>query len=144
MCCGSWFRPRANVPKQQYCSERRCQNARRQRWRKQKLKTDPDYRADQYAAQKRWCRKNPGYWRKYRSTHEVYCRQNRELQKGRNRERKLIGQKATIAKRYESTGENGVESGYYSLVPAGDAMIAKRYALLVKLDVVSGGYINGP
>ena len=68
-CCGCWFTARANVANQQYCSRRICQNARRQRWRKQKLLTDPDYKADQYAAQKRWCEKNPDYWKHYRDCH---------------------------------------------------------------------------
>jgi len=144
MCCGRWFVPRANVPNQQYCSRRICQNARRQRWRKRKLNSDADYKADQDACQRRWCRKNPGYWKKYRSTHLGYCQRNREMQRERNGKRNVVVKQVAIAKRYASTGKNGVESGYYSLVPAGDAVIAKRYALLVRLDVVSGRYINGP
>ena len=144
LCCGRLFTARSNVPNQQYCSCKKCQNARRQRWRKQKLKTDTDYRADQYAAQKRWCRKNPGCWHKYRSSHWGCCRRNREKQTQWNRKRELISKQAPTAKRYELAGENGVEPGYYSLVPAGDAVIAERYALLVKSYVVSGGYINTP
>jgi hypothetical protein len=146
MCCGCRFVPRANVPDQQYCSRRTCQNARRQRWRKQKLKSDADYRADQYASQERWCEKNPDYWQRYRSTHPDYCQKNREMQTARNRKRDLIRERTagSIAKRYALTGENRVIPGYYNLVPADGAVIAKRYALLVKLDVVSGNYISGP
>ena len=66
------------------------------------------------------------------------------MQRERNRKRDLIGKQAAIAKRYGSTGENGTISGYYNLVPADGDLIAERYALLVKLDVVSGNYINGP
>lgn len=146
MCCGCWFMPRANVPGQQYCSRRTCQNARRQRWRRKKLKSDADYRADQYASQGRWCRRNPDYWERYRSAHPDYCQKNREMQTARNRKRDLIREQAAgpIAKRYALTGENSVIPGYYNLVPADGAVIAKRYALLVRLDVVSGSYINGP
>lgn len=146
VCCGCWFTPRANVPNQQYCSCRTCQNARRQLWRKQKLRIDADYRADQYASQKRWCEKNPDYWERYRARHPDYCQKNRERQKVRNQRRDLIGKQAAglIAKRYASTGRNSVISGYYNLVPSDGTTIAKRYALLVKLDVVSDNYVNGP
>lgn len=146
MCCGRWFMPRTNVPNQQYCSRRICQNARRQRWRKKKLKRDAEYRADQYASQKRWCKKNPGYWERYRALHPDYCQRNREMQKARNRKRTQVRRqrKGLIAKRYALAGQNGIISGYYNLLPADGAMIAKSDALLVKLDVVSGNYINGP
>jgi hypothetical protein len=66
------------------------------------------------------------------------------MQRERNCKREAVVKQATIAKRYASTSRNSVKSGYYSLVPTGDAVIAKRYALLVKLDVVSGSYVNGP
>lgn len=146
MCCGCWFIPRANVPDQQYCSRRTCQNVRRQRWRKKKLKRDAEYRADQYASQERWCKKNPDYWGRYRATHPDYCQKNREKQKVRNHKRDLIRKQAagSIAKRYALTGKNGIISGYYNLLPADGPMIAKSDALLVKLNVVSGNYINDP
>ncbi len=146
MCCGRWFIPRANVPNQQYCSRRICQNARRQRWHKKKLNGDADYRADQYASQERWCKKNPGYWKRYRDLHPDYCHRNREMQKSRNGKRARIRKQAEglIAKRYALANQSGIISGYYSLLPADGATIAKSDALLVKLNVVSGNYINGP
>lgn len=50
----------------------------------------------------------------------------------------------SIAKRYASTEKTGTISGYYNLLPADGDVIAKSDVLLVKLDVVSGNYINGP
>lgn len=146
MCCGCWFIPRANVPNQQYCSRRICQNARRQRWRKKRLKSDADYRADQYASQKRWCEKHPDYWKRYRDSHPEYCQENREMQKARNRRRARVCEQpeGPIAKRYALSDKNDIISGYYNLLPVDGAVIAKSDALLVKLDVVSGSYINGP
>jgi len=144
-CCECWFVPRANVPDQQYCSHRICQNARRQRWRKHKLSNDPDYKADQYAAQKRWCEKNPDYWKHYRASHPDYRQKNRQKQKQRNRKRGTphtdLG--AVIAKRYALNPPNGIISGLYTLSPVAGEMIAKSDALLVKLDVIADNYANG-
>jgi hypothetical protein len=146
LCCGRWFIPRVNVPDQQYCSRRVCQNARRRLWRKQKLTTDPDYKADQYAAQKRWCEKNPDYWKHYRASHPDYCQRNRQKQKSRNRKRSQgrMGLGPVIAKRYALKPVNEIISGFYTLLPVDGDMIAKRYALFVKLDMIAGNYINGP
>ena len=145
-CCGFWFVPRANVPTQQYCSRRTCQNARRQRWRKQKLSIDADYKADQYAAQKRWCEKNPDYWKHYRACHPDYRQRNRKMQKQRNRNRRrsYTDPGEVIAKRYGLRRQKDIKSGLYTLLPAAGQMIAKSDALLVKLDVIADNYANGP
>ena len=145
-CCGRWFVPRANVPNQQYCPRKTCQNARRQRWRKQKLSIDPDYKTDQYESQKRWCKKNPDYWKRYRAAHPDYCQRNRKKQKQRNRKRgkRHIEPGPKIAKRYALTPPNTIKTGLYTLLPVDGAMIAKSDALLVKLDVIANNYTNGP
>ena len=49
-----------------------------------------------------------------------------------------------IAKRYALKSANKIISGLYNLYPVDEAMIAKSDALLVKLDVVSLNYANGP
>jgi hypothetical protein len=41
----------SHIPGQRYCSRVQCQNARRQKWRKQKLAIDKDYKANQKDAQ---------------------------------------------------------------------------------------------
>ena len=139
-CCGCWFVPRANVSNQQYCSLRTCQNARRQQWRKQKLSSDSDYKADQYAAQKRWLEKNPDYWKHYRACHPGYQQRNRKMQKHRNHKRRRSHTGEVVAKRYALKTANDIISGIYALSPAGGEMIAKSDALLVKLDVIPVDY----
>jgi hypothetical protein len=138
--CGRLFTPRANVLDQQYCSRRVCQNARRQRWRKQKLLSDPDYRANQYDAQKRWCEKNPDYWNHYRASHPAYRHKNRQLQTERNKKRTLarVDTGSLIAKRYVSKDQKDIISGIYRLVPVNGAMIAKSDAYFVKLNLITG------
>lgn len=145
-CCGRLFTPRPNVPDQRYCSRRNCQNARRQRWGKEKLAWDPAYKDNQYDAQRRWCEKNPGYWKKYRASHPAYVQRNRHLQRERNKRR--IGAVAdagsVIAKRYESKDGNEIKSGIYRIVPLEGGMIAKSDAYLVELNLISGSYPQGP
>jgi len=137
--CGDPFRPRPNVAHQRYCSKAGCQEARRNRWRKSKLASDPDYRLNQYDAQKRWRQKHPEYWRSYRASHSAYVEKNRALQRHRNHRRR----EGLIAKRDESRGWNPMRSGVYRLIPAGGGGIAKSDAYLVKLDVLSGSYPQG-
>ncbi len=146
LCCGRLFTPRANVPDQQYCSRRMCQNARRQRWRKQKLSSDADYKANQYDAQRRWCEKNPGYWKHYRASHPAYRRRNRQQQSERNRKRTLarVDTESLIAKRYVSEDQSDIISGIYRMVPIEGAMIAKSDAYLVKLNLITDSYPQGP
>ena len=64
--CEQVFTPRRNVPNQRYCSKPECQRARRRRWQRYKHKTDPDYQANQAAAQRRWRERHREYWGRYR------------------------------------------------------------------------------
>ncbi len=64
--CAQVFAVRSQSPKQTYCSAPECQRERRRRWNKGKLKTDPDYRANQLAAQRAWHARHPDYWQTYR------------------------------------------------------------------------------
>lgn len=64
--CGQSFLVRPQSPKQTYCSDPECQRARRRRWTKAKLEADPDYRANQQAAQRAWHARHPEYWQTYR------------------------------------------------------------------------------
>ena len=64
--CGRAFPVRPQSPKQTYCGALECQRERRRRWNRVKLRTDPDYRANQAAAQRAWHARNPEYWQTYR------------------------------------------------------------------------------
>ena len=73
VCCGVLFEPRPQTPHQTYCPSRDCQRARKRQWQREKLRTDPDYRANQREAQRVWLERNPGYWRQYRLDHSDYA-----------------------------------------------------------------------
>ena len=140
--CGELFTPRRNVPDQKYCSKRECQRERRRRWQRQKLKEDPDYRANQAAAQRRWRERHPEYWRRYRQSHPAYTERNRKQQLQRNRKR---GQGVTspsppaIAKMDAYEAQTVVASGTYRLIPVAGGAIAKMDAYLVQIHVLSRG-----
>lgn len=71
--CGALFTPFVHVPNQRYCSSTACQLARRRAWQHERLRIDPDYRANQANAQATWRARHPDYWRRYRETHPA-CR----------------------------------------------------------------------
>lgn len=138
--CAERFTPRRNVPDQQYCSKPQCQRERRRRWQRQKLRQDPDYRANQTAAQQRWRERHPEYWRRYRQSHPDYTARNRQQQRQRNRRRAQAGAGSApplIAKMDAYTSQKPVASGTYRLTPIDGSGVAKMDAYLVKMQVVS-------
>jgi len=138
--CDERFSPRRNVPDQQYCSKHACQRERRRRWQREKLKQDPDYRANQAAAQQRWRERNPHYWRNYRQSHPEYTARNRKKQRERNRRRDLVAtgpSPPAIAKMDAYLDKSFVASGTYRLIPVAGPGIAKMDAYLVKMQVLS-------
>jgi hypothetical protein len=65
---------------------KKCRRLRRRNWQRDKLLLDPDYRANQAAAQKQWLQDHPDYWREYRERHPEYAQRNKAQQRQRNRQ----------------------------------------------------------
>lgn len=84
--CGVLFYVLPQCPNQMYCSDRRCQQARKNLWQRS-ARQDPDYKENQSRAQERWCTSHPDYWRNYRAEHAEYTQENRERQAARNAKR---------------------------------------------------------
>ena len=82
---------------QKYCGCDACQQIRKTKWQREKMKTDPQYRVEQEKANDRWLKRNPDYWKNYRDRHPDYCRQNREKQKQRDRKRKEKNAKIVLS-----------------------------------------------
>ncbi len=140
--CGEGLSPCRHVPDQQYCSKLACQRERRRRWQQDKLKQDPDYRANQAAAQRRWRERHPDYWRQYRQNHPEYTARNREQQRERNRYRDAGGTRplpAPIATMDAYTSKIPLASGTYRMIREAGSGIAKMDAYLVKIQVLSEG-----
>ena len=132
--CGRLFEPCVKVKGQRYCSDPGCQKERKRRWQAKKRAEDADYRANQQDAQRKWREKHPDYWQEYRKRRSDYERRNRELQRERNRRRRRDPE--PIAKMDALTGERGIISGDYQLVPLGGGTIAKMAAINVKIQVI--------
>lgn len=75
--CSKTFEPRPQVPEQAYCSSPECQRARKRQWQKEKLRSDPDYQANQRAAQSAWSARNGDYWRDWRQVQQAAAARDR-------------------------------------------------------------------
>lgn len=126
--CGVKFTPRAQSPGQTYCPLAECQQTRKQVWQQAKRRSDPDYSANQAKAQADWTRKNPDYWRSYRTSNPEYAQSNRVNQRGRNAARR-------IAKKDASTESAALQDGIYRLqLIAADSHHDKE--ILVRLTIL--------
>jgi hypothetical protein len=106
-------------------------SGRRRRWQREKLNRDPDYRANQAAAQQRWRSRHPDYWRDYRQQHPEYTQQNRAKQRERNR-----GRCESVANMDEWHAKRPFASGTYRLIPVVGEQVANMDAYLVKIHVI--------
>lgn len=125
-CCRRVFRMNPRLKQQHYCKRAECQRTRRRKWQRMKMATDPDYQSNQQEAQKKWCERNPDYWRHYRS-------------------RRLRSQKPSPADwaggdaKMDTLSHNMIViSGDYMIVPI-LASGAKMDALMVKITPISTG-----
>jgi hypothetical protein len=136
--CGEAFRPRRQVPDQEYCGKGECRRARRRCWQRGKRQNDADYRDNQARAQRAWARENSAYWRAYRSGHPEYAEVDRERAKQRQRDcRRRAAEESTFAKMDSSKALSTVPSGTYLLVPQGEEKFAKMDSLMVEIILVS-------
>lgn len=87
--CHQPFDPSPFHPKQTVCNAVDCQNRRRSECHCNRIATDSDYHRACLESQKKWRENHPHYQQGYRSTHEAYVEQNRQMQRGRNQKRKL-------------------------------------------------------
>jgi len=136
--CGEAFRPRPQVPDQEYCGKKECRRVRRRHWQRAKRQDDADYRDNQARAQRAWARENSAYWRAYRSGHHEYAQAERERAKQRQRDcrRRAAGGDA-FAKMDSSKPLSTVPSGTYLLVPQDEEKFAKMDSLMVEITLLS-------
>jgi len=131
---------------QQYCNAKACQQARKNKWEREKLKKDPVYKAKRRESKKRWYTHHPGdrYQSAYRKTHPLYCENNRAKQGPRNQERILSCPAGKIVKTDALIQENLSRQGLYILFPCknpGAKKIVKTDALIVQM--LGGAEIAG-
>lgn len=140
--CGK-LRPKSpRHKKQDYCGAKKCQKARKAAWQREKIRTDPDYRANQKAGNEKWNAATPGYWKIYRAKNPEKTERNRMLQRIRNRCRtkKVKDEVRTdvplIAKMDASKSSKFKVNGEFWLIPT----IAKMDASKVLIREISTNY----
>ncbi len=138
--CRCTFIPKKN-PNQQYCSQRQCQNIRKNLWHKKKRSSDPDYKYNHNAACKRWRTNNRGYYSNYRDSHPEYVEHNRRKSKERKRSATTCKNDgmSKFAKSDALMCGNQVKSGIYRLIPE-SCEFAKSDTLIVNIVVISMNY----
>jgi len=138
--CRRTYLKNPRVKNQQYCNKADCQRARKRRWQRYKMATDPDYRQNQIDCARRWRKRNPGYWQEYRKRRKSYSEQNRRLQTIRNLKRAL---KPMIAKTDASISKLSFIPGAYYLLNK-QALIAKKDAFFQKVFILPATYTPAP
>ncbi len=139
--CGTFFIPRNR--KQNYCTKRECQRARKAAWQRYKMKYDNDYRSQQHLSQQKWLQTNPGYYRSYHRRNPDKVPRNRALQTIRNRRkrqrlrRKKLADNALIAKMDARKFCHFNMVGQFYLVP----VIAKMDVSRVNIYTISNCYL---
>ena len=137
------------IKNQEYCGKPACQRARKTAWERQKIKMDPDYRANRKESQKTWIDKHPEYYKVYRKKNPQKVLQNRIRQKLRNRKRakrlqQIEGEQAAsaqkIAKMDASETKKDKLLGTFWLV----SKIAKMDALAVQIVEITSPDIQDP
>ena len=139
--CAEFFTPSLRHKNQIYCMKPECRRAKKASWKRNKMRTDPDYRYNHKLGNLKWARAHPGYWKKYRSDHSEYVERNRILQAVRNCRRRCTGSqrdgsKRLIAKVDASIFNKNSLVGQFYLVP----VIAKVDALKVNIFDISKPY----
>lgn len=118
------------LKKQEYCNRKACQRIRKNKWKQNKIATDPDYKNDQKEYQEQWIDERPGYYQNYRKQNPDYCDRNRKLQKKRDKKR----QSKKSCKRDALKQISSIKPGTYKLVPIKN----KRDSLLGQIIVIPG------
>lgn len=127
--CGSVFEPNPRVRNQRYCGHEDCQRARKRAWQKEKLRTDPDYRANQQDCQRNWHQRHHGYYRQYRSQNTLSAERNRLLQRVRDARRRSA---PLLAKMDALPTAPAKDLGPYYLLP----VLAKMDASTLKVLLI--------
>ena len=83
-CCRRIVPRNPRARNQRYCGGKPCQQARKNKWQRNKQQMDSDHRANKEESQRAWRQQNPDYWKLYRELNTEYCERNRKLQRKRD------------------------------------------------------------
>jgi hypothetical protein len=120
--CAEAFTRSPRHKNQTFCMKPQCRRARKASLQRNKMKTDPEYRADQKLSNRKWSASRPDYWREYRRRHEDKTQRNRLLQTVRDRNGRAGREAAEVvstplAKMDAWERKTGSITGRYWLIP---------------------------
>lgn len=132
--------------KQRYCSSKPCQQARKNKWEKERIKKDKTYRKKRYAQKALWRTNKPvdQYQKQYRESHPHYVITNRAKQKNRNKTQSGLSHLSTgekIVKTDTLFSGSLLPGGLYTIqpyCPDASEKIVKTDALIVSLQSYQG------
>jgi hypothetical protein len=87
--CQSLFLPSPLRPDQAICSQTPCQNRRRNEYRRQKHRMDPEYAQVVRDSRRKWRQAHPEYQQAYRQNHPQSVAGNRQRQRRRDEKRRV-------------------------------------------------------
>jgi hypothetical protein len=126
--CGKEHLRDVRVKAQQYCGGSQCQQARKNRWEREKLRFNEQYRKKRQEDKSNWRETYPGdqYQREYRIGHKAYEENNRQGQIKRNAKRKIVKTDAI-------KGKTLIREGLYEIKPQAMGKIVKTDAMIVEI-----------
>ena len=126
---------------QAYCGTKACQNARKARWKRDKMASDPEFANRQEQGKKRWRKEKPAhlYQKRYRGNNPEYEKDNRIKQRVRNQKRKSAPAESRSEKivKVDALPPDNQKTNIYRmkiLTPNRLLKIVKVDALLVQLS----------
>jgi hypothetical protein len=87
--CQTTFQPSPRRPDQKVCSRPKCQNQRRNEYRRNKRETDAVYAQIVSDSRRKWRQAHPDYQKTYRESHPEATARNRQQQRQRDRRRRI-------------------------------------------------------
>ena len=135
--CGKIVKRNARIKGQRYCGALNCQQARKNKWEKNKLIQDKQYKENRKNQKEQWRKARPGYeyQRSYRKDHPQYEIKNKASQNRRNEK------KQKIVKTDASNSTGGFPPGLYKILPYSTDRrinIVKTDALVVEIRRYQG------
>jgi len=132
--CRKWIKRNPRNKDQHYCSSAPCQQSRKNKWEKEKLKKDPSYKEKRKTQKATWRKhhKTDGYQVKYRAGHPSYRESNRNSQSMRNtRTIKIVKTDTIISELLE---RQGLYKGYVDKKPQAEKIV-KTDALIATIRI---------
>ena len=145
--CGKRTRKNSRLKgAQEYCGQKSCQQARKNKWEREKLKKDASYHKKRCDQKARWRKyhKADKYQKFYRQNHPDYIKDNREKQQLRKKNvQKVISEflSSNIVKTDTLIAEKPVSCGLYEILPCKMSLgqkIVKTDSLIVELRFHKG------